>query len=91
MLLLFILIHKYLTIYDFSSMIWSIVGMHSFFLFWNYGRYAFGYGLPKYFLFMWVYPNIVIHVGMGILVDIVLYGRCGYGTALPNGYIPVAI
>jgi hypothetical protein len=56
-----------------------MVGMHS------------GMGYPSIFLFMWVYPNIVIHVGMGILVDIVLYGRCGYGTALPNGYIPVAI
>jgi hypothetical protein len=35
--------------------------------------------------------NLNSHAGMGFLAGRVRVGRCGYGTALPDGFVPVAI
>ena len=35
--------------------------------------------------------NLYPHAGMGFLTGRVIVGGCGYGMAVPSGYVPVAI
>jgi hypothetical protein len=35
--------------------------------------------------------NLNPHAGMSFLAGRVRVGRCGYGTALPDGFLPIAI
>jgi hypothetical protein len=58
-----------------------------------YIGYAIGYGLPgkKTRTGTGMGKNLNSHVGMGFLAGRVRVGGCGYGTALPDGFLPVAI